>query len=234
MKLKGDENTYIKPFVKNSNLNRYTLRLNKDKLIYLRWEDNIQNLPNLYRHMLRYQEILEDQVKRYNENYPWYALHRPREEKIFLINEKILVPYRANKNIFSYYEKPVYSSRDIFFITPKSEEFNIKYILALLNSKLYYVWLYYKGKRKGETLELYQKPLSEIPIKVIPKEEQKQFIDVVDKILSITSSEDYEKSLSKQDEVRKYEQLIDKLVYKLYELTKEEINEVENFKSNKE
>lgn len=39
-----------------------------------------------------------------------------------------------------------------------------KYLLALLNSKLIYFWLYYRGKRKGETLELYATPLSEIPI----------------------------------------------------------------------
>ncbi len=40
----------------------------------------------------------------------------------------------------------------------------LKYLLAILNSNLYFFWLYFRGKRKGEMLELYQQPLSEIPV----------------------------------------------------------------------
>jgi len=99
--------------------------------------------------------------------------------------------------------------------------------LALLNSKLYYLWLYYRGKRKGEFLELYQKPLSEIPIKKIAKEDQQPFIDLVDKILAITKDDDYLENPVKQEMVKEYERQIDQMVYKLYDLTEEEIKIVE-------
>jgi len=99
----------------------------------------------------------------------------------------------------------------------------LKYILALLNSKLYYLWLYYRGKRKGEILELIAKPLSEIPIKKIAKEDQQPFIDLVDKILAITKDEDYLENPVKQEMVKEYERQIDQMVYKLYDLTEEEI-----------
>lgn len=59
-----------------------------------------------------------------------------------------------------------------------------RYILALLNTKLYFQWLHHRGKRKGEMLEPYQNPLSEIPIKVISSQEQKPFIALVDKIVA--------------------------------------------------
>ena len=94
---------------------------------------------------------------------------------------------------------------------------------------MYYVWLFYKGKRKGEILELYQKPLSEIPIKKVSTDQQKPFIHLVDQILSITKDDDYLDNPGKQAKVKKLEKEIDHLVYKLYELTPEEIKIVEGF-----
>ena len=140
---------------------------------------------------------------------------------------KIIAPQRSPLNTFGYNEIPWYASADVYFITEKDRELSLKYILSLLNSRLYYLWLYYRGKRKGETLELYQKPLSEIPIKEISKDEQKPFIYLVDKILAITESDDYPENPEKQAKVRDYEKQIDQLVYKLYGLTPEEIKIVE-------
>lgn len=52
------------------------------------------------------------------------------------------------------------------------------YLLAVLNSRLYFQWLFHRGKRKGRMLELFQIPLSEIPIKRLGAEEQKEFIEL--------------------------------------------------------
>jgi adenine-specific DNA-methyltransferase len=87
--------------------------------------------------------------------------------------------------------------------------------LALINSRLYFLWLYFKGKRKGEMLELYQKPLSEIPIKRISPDEQKPFIKLIDRILAA-------KQRDAEADTSALEREIDELVYALYGLTKEE------------
>ena len=105
-------------------------------------------------------------------------------------------------------------------------EVSLKYILAILNSKLYYQWLYHRGKRKGETLELYQKPLSEVPINKISHEAQKPFVDLIDKILSITLDDNYNCKKPSKDQ-KKLEHETDRLVYQLYDLTDEEIAIVE-------
>jgi len=97
----------------------------------------------------------------------------------------------------------------------------LKYVLALLNSKLYFVWLYHRGKRKGETLELYKEPLSEIPIKLASTEIQQAFIDVVDEIMSITTASNYEPNHRNIRQVE-LEDKVDEMVYKLYELSNEE------------
>ena len=63
--------------------------------------------------------------------------------------------------------------------------------------------------------------------------QEKQFIDFVDEILSITNSPDYIDSSEKQARIKTLEKEIDQLVYKLYDLTPEEIGIVENFNKGK-
>ena len=78
--------------------------------------------------------------------------------------------------------------------------------------------MYNKGKRKGESLELYYTPLSEIPIK--KAKNQKEFIAIVDQILTL-------KKENPQADTSDLENEIDELVYQLYELTPEEIKIVQ-------
>ena len=90
----------------------------------------------------------------------------------------------------------------------------------LLNSKLYYVWLYNRGKRKGENLELCQKPLSEIPIKKATPSQQQQIVDLVNKILATKKTDPNANTSALERE-------IDGIVYGLYGLTEEEIAVIE-------
>ena len=53
------------------------------------------------------------------------------------------------------------------------------------------------------------------------------FITLVDQILSLTQSDDYLQNTDKQAKVKEYERQIDQMVYKLYDLTPEEIAIVE-------
>jgi len=149
---------------------------------------------------------------------PWFSQHRAREYDVFGNKDKIVFPYRSKSNIFSYSNSNYFGSKDILYLRQKDEKFNIKYLLALLNSKLYYTWLYYKGKRKGETLELYVTPISQIPIKDITTPEQKPFKELVDKIIS-------KKEAGEDTTVE--ERKIDLMVYKLYDLTFEEVKIIE-------
>jgi len=222
LRLERKDREILKPWFKNSNVFRwFTASASTDKLIFA--DKRLRNLEGnkLKEHLWKFKKILDDSTA----NSPY--LHRPRE--IEFCSEKIVSPQRSSRNTFGYNEIPWYASADVYFITENDKSAFLKYILSLLNSRLYYFWLYHRGKRKGEALELYQKPLSEIPIKKIPKDKQKPFTDLVDKILSITKLEDYLTNSSKQAKVKEYERQIDQMVYELYGLTKEEIKVVENF-----
>lgn len=52
-------------------------------------------------------------------------------------------------------------------------------------------------------------------------------LKLADKILAITKNDDYLNNSTKQAKVKEYEDKIDQMVYKLYNLTEEEIKKVE-------
>jgi adenine-specific DNA-methyltransferase len=221
------EKTILKPWFKNSDIFRfYTKTTTNEYVLYLDGNYSENDIPNIIEHLSRFKKNLQERREVHKGSRNWYDLWRSREKEIFE-KPKIVAPQRSYKNTFGYNEIPWYASADVYFITEKDKSISLKYILALLNSKLYYLWLYHRGKRKGDMLELYQKPLSEIPIKIIPEPEQKPFIDLVNQILSLIQSPDYETDQTKQAKVKKLEKEIDKLVYKLYDLTEEEIRIIE-------
>ena len=210
------EKSLIKTFIKNSDIGQFEYQKSEDYLLYIKWDENPKSIPNLISYLSRFKPILQDQVVRYEEpNWPWYAIHRPREQAIFESELKILVPYRCKTNAFSICQEPIYSSRDVFFLTNnKKSKISLYAITAILNSKLIFYWLFHKGKRKGDTLELYNTPLSEIPI---------------NKRLIINTKLFEKKALeiaSRKSENKNYKNLIielDSLTFKLYSLTFDEV-----------
>jgi len=104
-------------------------------------------------------------------------------------------------------------------ITNKS--FSEEYILALMNSKLgswFYYWFVYN--RSIRTMHFDKYYLGKIPIKNISSDQQKPFMDIVDKILK-------EKKNNPLSDTTNLENDIDNMIYELYGLTKEEIKIVE-------
>lgn len=218
---------YLKSFYKNSDIKKYFTSYQQQKyIIYFSRNENPEKLKEIQAHLFPYKGILESRREVSNGRIRWFDLWWPRQQGIFE-EEKIVVPQRSSENTFGYNESEWYAASDVFFITKAKKGYELKYILALLNSKLYYVWLYNRGKRKGEILELIATPLSEIPIKKTEDKIQQQFITIVDKILAITQTDDYLSNQDKQNRVKAYQNEIDQLVYKLYGLTEEEIKMVE-------
>lgn len=219
----------VKPFVKNSAIGHYYLPTQfSEYYLYVDSETDINDYPNVKKHLSRFRQILRAREQVKNEEKNWYWLRGSKRKYLGNSDGLILCPYRAKRNYFALTKELIVGAGDVYYITKKTNNnLSLKYILSLLNSKTYYLWFYYRGKRKGRTLELYQKPLSETPITQISPDEQEPFIEIVDKILTTTKSNDYLESLEKQARVREYEKQIDQMVYKLYDLTPEEMEIVE-------
>ncbi len=216
------EQSLLKPLYKNSDINKYVTSNIVRKVVIYHHEKaryNLSDIPNIYSYLLENKAKLQSR----RDNSLKGALKRGRWDVMALpkiaINfdgPKIVSPQRSKTNTFGYNEIPWYASADVYYITKPDKAFDIKYLLGLLNSKLYYVWLYNKGKRKGESLELYQKPLSEIPIVEANRNQQKEIVDIVDSILTA-------KAIDPSADISTEEAKIDFLVYHLYGLTYDEV-----------
>jgi len=118
--------------------------------------------------------------------------------------------------------KTVYPLRNQ--LEENSKQFNLKYLLAILNSKFAYKFLNFVRRSQ---IGFYPDDLKKLPIKKISLQEQQPFITLVDQILSA-------KKQNPQADTSELECQIDQMVYKLYGLTEEEIKIIENFRKERD
>ena len=224
-----EKSNLCKDFYKNSDIKKYCTNTSTSKIIIFSSSDtptdvqtNIKSILQIYKPILvRIREINKE-----NTDY-WHQLRRGTAHPHIFTCNKIVCPQRSKLNTFGYNECDWYASADVYYITNPKGGYQIKYLLGLLNSKLIYIWLYNKGKRKGESLELYQKPLSEIPIFKAEVQDQNDVIDLVENIINSkdnTISDDYNSNVEK----------LDMVIYKLYNLSESEIKYIESFYHSKQ
>ncbi len=226
--LEGDH-PIIKPFYKSTNVKRYSTddyrQMNSCKnvqedlienlyILYIDKHTDMEKYPDIISHLKKFKPILQRRREAQNGTIPWYSLHWPRKKEVFE-GEKIVVPQRAKYPVFGYNSCPWYASADIYYIT----RFRTSplYILGILNSKLSYYWLYNRGKRKGEYLELYQKPLSRFPIKTATEKDRTIVEECVRKLVDMDCREDW------GDKRQILQRELDNIIYSIYGMTDEEI-----------
>ncbi|MFA6374270.1 MAG: TaqI-like C-terminal specificity domain-containing protein [Candidatus Paceibacterota bacterium] len=165
--------------------------------------------------------ILDSEIKRLSENRFKQAC-----------STKIIVAGMSER-LECFYDEGNYiaGKSTIIILEDKENSLSLKYLLAVMNSKLLSFWYsnYYNSlKMAGGFFNVSSKELGLMPIKKLPPEKEKCFIDLVNKVLNITRNEDYLTSIEKKKEVKKLEYQIDELIYKLYDLSPEEVKIVEN------
>lgn len=215
----NEEKKFLKDFYKNSNIQKYsTDQKPTKKLLYIEWDFNIDKYENIKRHLLKFSKILKNRLAVEEKRHGWYVLSWPRKENIFN-SEKILVPYRSDQNTFGYNKIEWFCRSDCYVIFKKTGDIEILTLLGILNSKLFYFWLYMKGKRKGDTLELFFTPLSEIPLKILSNENTQEIKKLLINIINIKDDKEKIKIVNR----------IDSIIYKDYQLSDSEISYVEDF-----
>ena len=158
LKLDANELAFLKPYYKNSDIWKFGSANSTSRfVVYSIVGSGLEaKAPKLFKHLMRFEKL----GSIHRSNFPY--LRWPRT--VSFDGPKIVVPQRSNSNTFGYNEEAWYGSADVYFITSKDTAIPLKAILGLLNSDLYFLWLYLRGKRKGEALELFQVPLSELPV----------------------------------------------------------------------
>lgn len=221
LNLLKNEKILLKPIFESDNIQKYFVkRYNYFWVIYtnssFKNPNSMDNYPNLKKHLDKFKKVIT------SDNKP-YGLHRARDEKFFTGSPRIVALRKCvGEPKFSYVDFDCYVSATFYVI--KTQRINVKYLTAILNSKLIAFWLKHKGKMQGNNYQIDKEPLLNIPIVTINSKNQKiadEFINLVDEILKA-------KEQDKNANTQELENKINSLVYKLYNLTEEEIKIIEN------
>ena len=145
----------------------------------------------------------------------------PRDPKIFE-QPKILIREAGKEIIATYDEQNYHIMSSLYNAILIDNGFDLKYLLSLLNSKLFQhlMKLLTFDKTKGAFTKAKIYHYYNLPIKKIDHSTQSHFVSIVNRILSA-------KQQNKNVNTTNLENQIDELVYKLYDLTPEEIKIVE-------
>jgi len=143
-----------------------------------------------------------------------------------LFEQEKLIICQNSLRLRATYDDKNYYCKDTFFVAYLNDElkkdFNIKFFLALLNSKLlhYYYANIYKGTHiAGGYLHYLIGYLYSMPIALPTKKQQLEIVALVEKILSTKEKKEY----------TLLDEKIDKAIYQLFNLNEEEIEIANSF-----
>ncbi|MDI1495780.1 MAG: restriction endonuclease [Cenarchaeum symbiont of Oopsacas minuta] len=178
------ESNYVRPLVKNGDIHNYYIHNNINHIIYTSDSTSEENSFNILKYLSQFKNQLLDRADARDGKYPWYRFHRPRSKKLFNAEEKLLVPYRAKYNKFGYDDQMrCGSAGDVYSILIKNTQYDLKYLLPILNSKLMNFYYPFIGRKKGEQYEYFISSLKKIPIYKIDNKGQQSITKISDDIL---------------------------------------------------
>lgn len=209
----------IFPFVIGDDVRFYHIRDKMRFIILLKIGVDINRYPAVFNHLKQYQSELE---KRWDKGNFWWELRACAYYETFT-KPKIMYPVIAKEPRFAFSENTIYSNDKTFFIPAED-----KSLLGILNSKL--IWNYLKNvcsvlgnANKGGRLELRSVHVTTLPIAVPSKVEKEEIESIVSQILTIKQADPLANTTV-------LEAQINQLVYKLYDLSEEDIQIIENDK----
>lgn len=202
----------------------YPFKYHEGATILLQQDEFKDKFPNTFNYLVSRKELLEerkDSRKTFVDSNKWYSLTRFGQLEIFK-KEKIVFPGEQKIPKFSIdINQSGYSGARVFAITLNENEINLKYLLAILNSKVITFVIHSTFPIKaGGYYSMSSTFVEKLPIIQLSASNQQPFIDKVDQILSL-------KKDNPEVDTTALEREIDTLVYQLYNLTDEEIAIVE-------
>jgi hypothetical protein len=156
-----------------------------------------------------------------------YVLYRPaeldraRDQRIFLLQEKLVSKFVGDRLCFTIDINQFYVLNSACVTEVLTEKTSIKYLLGILNSKLinFYFTNVFTDYRDSFPL-MKSGNIESLPLKLAPIKIETEIKTIVDQILIM-------KLQDSSADTTALETQIDQLVYKLYDLTEEEIKIIE-------
>jgi len=195
----------------------YPFKYEDEATVLLSEEEFKSKYPNTFKYLLSKKKSLEerkDSRKTFEDSNKWYSLTRFGQLENFQ-KTKIVFPGEQKVPKFSIdNNQSGYSGARVFGITLTDKKINLKYLLAILNSKVIAFVIHSTFPVKaGGYYSSSSTFVDKLPIIQLSADKQKPLIELVDKILE---------AKQKGSDTSILEAQVDEAVYNLYELTKEE------------
>nr|MCU0350351.1 Eco57I restriction-modification methylase domain-containing protein [Flavobacterium sp.] len=183
-----------------------------------------EKIDNTFVPYLRGKNIKAYVIDWKNDSFISYGkwLAEPREPKYFQGNRILLRQIPGDKLISAFIDSDFITDQSVFIARFENDEINPAGVLGVINSKL--LAFYFRNKY-SEFDNLFPKVklqhFKDFPIRTSPEQ-------IFNEICTIVSEIQFQKTNDTNFDLRKLEEVIDQLVYQLYELTEEEIKIIEN------
>jgi len=208
-----DEKKVLRKYLELLDVGKYKINYSNNYIIYTS-NDVIKKIKNKEYTNLK---IHLDKFKKYitSSNAP-YGLHRPRNENYFT-EPKIIFKCMFLKPDFTFDDTGFYLGFSFISIIQKSS-LDLKYLLALLNSKYGFYWFIKNAKLRGVGFDVTNDMLRNFPIPKINDVNKNQ----IQKIIKIVS-----KILKESPDDKSIHQ-IDEIIFKICKFNDKQVNEINN------
>lgn len=223
IRLDSKNKNLIKPILRGKDINRYKINFEKKWVILIHkgFANNfIKEYSHLYSFLSRFEKELKNRGQVKSKSHHWIELdNSPTLEYLNQFKkEKIIFQEMVQEPKFGYDKNMNYFCLDTARIITGE---NLRFLISVLNSKLFFygVKRFYGGGGLGKTgVRMKHTFFNKFHIPKLSEEKMEPFEKIVDQIL--TQKENNEDTTAEENK-------IDVMVYKLYELTYDEVKIVD-------
>lgn len=213
------EKSVLLPVLHGRDFEKWSIRTSLRRILYLTGDSDISKYPNAIKWLNNFKNDLSKRRECLSGVIPWYSLQWPRIKKQLDKSPKILVqatrnPRLKKRLVATIDEQGVYGTQGLNFIVAKNDNQSIYFLLGLLNSSL----MNYLYATKFLNVAIKAEYLKETPVPNVTDAEVKNIEKLVQKALKT----------SNEIEIQSIERQINTIVYKLFNLSRDEIETIEN------
>ncbi len=225
----------IKPYEKGKGKPPQTERIVKERLY-----DATYKKDKTYRKYLRGKDINRYTIEPIEERWISYGnwLAAPRYNIDFDVKEKLFIRQTGDRPIAAIDYDQYLCLNNMHVITPSNDRYDLRYILACINSRLLDFFYETLNPEKGEALaEVKKENVEKLPIRIIDfnnpaeKATHDKLVSLVDRILELHKKKNSLPPSAEREKIEREiavtDEKIDEIVYGLYGITGEERKVIE-------
>lgn len=229
---KGIDNELLHTLCHGRDIGKYIVNNTNKRILYLDGSIDIECYPNTKKWLLNFKEALLKRREVIKGTIKWYELQWPRIKAEFDLKEKILLQRTRNEKlktriVATLDNQGVYGMEGLYFIIPKTEDANLHYLIAILNSKL----INYLFATKLLNLSIKSDYIEMLGLPAVSSKQQQELAKLVDQMMAAVRKQN--EAVSEQDKqvadtfVSAIDNQINQKVYELYGIGTEEIAMIE-------